>query len=82
MATQTINGDMKVWDVIQQHPETFEVFKRFGCPDMRSGIYALSAHIMKVRWAAKFHHIDVDLLLSDLNQAVARHEKEKTETVH
>ena len=23
MATQMINGDMKVWDVIQKYPETF-----------------------------------------------------------
>ncbi len=80
MATQMINGDMKVWDVIQKYPETFEVFERFGCPDMRKGFFAFSAHVMKVRWAAKVHHIDLDLLLSDLNQVADR--KEQPETLH
>ena len=81
MATQKIDADMRVWDVIQKYPETFSVFQRFGCPDMRKGLYALSAHVMKVRWAAKVHHIDLDLLLSDLNQVVSREEK-KTDTLH
>lgn len=70
MLRETITGDMRVWDVIQRYPETFEVLRRHGCPDMRHGIFALSAHIMKVRWAARAHHIELDQLLHDLNTAV------------
>jgi len=74
MATRTIDGDMKVWNVIQEHPETYDVFRKFGCPDMRKGIFALSAHVMKVRWAARAHHLDLDKLLAALNEAVAESE--------
>lgn len=70
MTTQTpINADMTVWQVIQQYPATYQVFRQHGCPDMRHGIYALSARFMKVRWAAKMHHINIDALLLDLNRA-------------
>lgn len=71
-ANGPISGDMRVAQVIRQHPETFEVFRRHGCPDMRRGIFALSARIMKVRWAAKAHKIPLDDLLRDLNAAVAQ----------
>jgi hypothetical protein len=76
MIPQIIDGDMRVWTVIQEHPETYDVFRNFGCPDMRKGIFALSAHIMKVSWAARVHHIELDRLLADLNQAVSEHHLE------
>ena len=72
---ETIDSDMRVWNVIEQHPETVEVFRGHGCPDMRKGIYALSAHVMKVKWAARMHHIPVDELLRDLNEAVQEKEQ-------
>ncbi len=72
MNEDLINGDMKVWDVIHQHPETIEVFQKYGCPDMRKGIFALSAHIMKINWAAKIHHIDSGKLLQELNRVVQK----------
>jgi hypothetical protein len=70
MAREYITGDMRVWEVIQRYPETYEVFRRHGCPDMRHGIFALSAHVMKVRWAARAHKIALDELLRDLNAEV------------
>jgi hypothetical protein len=70
MAHETITADMRVWEVIRKYPETFEVFRRHGCPDMRHGLFAVSAHIMKVRWAARAHHIELDQLLHELNAAV------------
>ncbi len=76
MLKPRITGEMRVWDVIRRHPETFEVFRRHGCPDMRQGIYALSARMMKVRWAARMHHIDPEALLQDLNAAAAAAETE------
>ncbi len=82
MTRQVINGDMKVWDVIQDYPETYQVFRRFGCPDMRQGIFAVSAHFMKVRWAARAHHIELDELLAGLNEAVAGRVRGASETRH
>jgi hypothetical protein len=70
MAREAITGDMRVWEVIHDYPETYEVFRSHGCPDMRHGIFALSARVMKVRWAARAHHIELDQLLHALNDAV------------
>lgn len=70
MTNERITGDMRVWEVIQRHPETFEVFRRHGCPDMRKGIFSLSARVMKVRWAARAHKIPLAELLRDLNAEV------------
>jgi hypothetical protein len=82
MARQVINGDMKVWDVIQQYPETYGVFREFGCPDMRKGMFAVSAHFMKVRWAARAHHIDLERLLNTLNEVVDTEGGEPSSTLH
>jgi len=65
-----ITSEMRVWEVINHYPQTFEVFRSHGCPDMRKGIFALSARVMKVKWAAKAHKIPLDDLLRDLNAAV------------
>lgn len=82
MTRQAINGDMKVWDVIQDYPEAYQVFRRFGCPDMRKGVFAVSAHFMKVRWAARAHHIELEELLAELNEAVAGRDRGEPETRH
>lgn len=67
-----VTGDMRVSKVIRQYPHTYDVFRQHGCPDMRSGIYALSAHVMKVRWAARMHKIPIEILLHDLNDAAKK----------
>lgn len=82
MKRQMINGDMKVWDVIQDHPETYGVFRQFGCPDIRTGMFAVSSHFMKLRAAAHAHHIDLDALLKSLNEAVAREEEGRSGRHH
>ena len=82
MTTQMVNGDMKVWDVLQQHPGTYSVFSRYGCPDMRTGVFAFSAHLMNLRWAARIQHIDLDRLLADLNLEIAQEEKLAAENLH
>ena len=37
MKRQIINAEMKVWDIIQDFPETYGVFRQFGYPDIRKG---------------------------------------------
>jgi len=80
MGQHDITPDMNVWNVIEDHPETIEVFKRHGCPDMSSGFFAMTAHVMKVKWAAKVHGIELESLLTDLNLAI--HPEEDEGTLH
>ncbi|NIO16921.1 MAG: DUF1858 domain-containing protein [Deltaproteobacteria bacterium] len=77
MKRSVITGEMKVWDVIQNYPQTYAVFRKHGCPDMRRGIFSISARFMKVRWAAQMHKISLEELLRDLN-AVATPDPERT----
>lgn len=70
MKRQLINGDMKVRDVIQDHPEAYGIFRQLGCPDIHKGMFAVSSHFMKLRTAAHVHHFDLDELLKSLNKAV------------
>lgn len=82
MPMQRINGEMKVWDVIQEFPETYGVFRQFGCPDIRKGTFAVSSHFMKVRLAARAHHIDLDQLLHDLNEVISSRSEGSGPTHH
>lgn len=65
---EQITGDMKVAEVIQRCPATFEVFLGRGCPDMRRGFFSLMARLMSVRSAARMHKLELGPLLEDLNK--------------
>jgi hypothetical protein len=67
---QKITAEMKVAEVVEQHPETVEVFLGKGCPDMRKGVVKFMAKVMSVKAAARVHRISLDRLLEDLNAAV------------
>ena len=68
--TAKITSDMRVAAVLRNWPQTYEVFRQNGCPDMRSGVFALTARVMKLAWAARVHRIPVEKLLRELNAAV------------
>ncbi|MGE4544486.1 MAG: DUF1858 domain-containing protein [Pedobacter sp.] len=82
MKRQLINGEMKVWDVIQDFPATYGVFRQFGYPDIRKGEFAVSSHFMKLRTAAHAHHIELDKLLEALNEAAETRDKGASGMVH
>jgi hypothetical protein len=67
-----ISGDLRVAQVLRQWPDTYEVFCRFGCPDMRRGFFAFMARVMPLRWAARVHKIPLDELLRELNERAQR----------
>ncbi len=67
-----ISGDLRVAHVLRQWPDTYEVFCRFGCPDMRRGFFAFMARVMRLRWAARVHKIPLDELLRELNERAQR----------
>lgn len=39
-----ITSAMKVSEILRRYPETLEVFRSHGCPDMRRGLFALRDH--------------------------------------
>lgn len=71
---KSIDPNQKVADLIEAHPQTFEVFSKHGCPDMRDGFFSFMARIMSIRNAARIHRIPIDKLIDDLeaclNEAV------------
>lgn len=82
MKRQIINGEMKVWDVIQDFPETYGVFRQFGYPDIRKGEFAVTSHFMKIRSAAHALHIDLDKLLEALNETAGPRDKGASGMLH
>ena len=71
MADQ-ITPATRVWSILKKWPATCDVFRSHGCPDMRSGIFAITARVMPVGWAARFHRVPIGKLLRELN-ACAEH---------
>lgn len=66
----TVDPNQKVADVLEQHPQTYQVFKKYGCPDMRDGFFSIMARIMSIRNAARIHRIELEDLLNDLRNAI------------
>jgi len=62
----TITKDMPIGDVVQNHPETIEVFLRHGLMCFGCAI----ARFENVEQGAAAHGINVDTLMKDLNAAV------------
>lgn len=71
MDEDPITADMRVWTIYRRYPQTLDVFFRFGCPDIRKGLFPLMMRFMKLKWAARAHRIPVENMVRDLN-AVAR----------
>lgn len=61
-----ITGEMKIEEIIHQHPETVEVFKEFGleCNICSVAAYEDLAH------GATVHKVDLTSLLAQLNGAI------------
>lgn len=63
---EAIQPNQKVAEIIEESPESYRVFKKYGCPDMRDGFFSLMARIMSIRNAARIHRIPLDELMEDL----------------
>lgn len=66
MEEQKITKHMKINEVIKKHPETLEVFERFGfhC------ISCLGASFESIEDGAVVHGIDIDELIEELNKVI------------
>ncbi|MBO6178930.1 MAG: DUF1858 domain-containing protein [Selenomonadaceae bacterium] len=62
-----ITKEMGILEVVQNHPETIEVFANsgMGC------IGCAAAHFENIEQGALAHGLDIDALIDNLNKAVA-----------
>lgn len=67
----SIDPKQKVAALLEQNPKTYQVFQKYGCPDMRDGFFSLMARIMSVRNAARIHRIPLDEMIEDLEAVIS-----------
>lgn len=67
-AQKTITGDMAIGEVVQTYPNTINVFFKHGLGCVGCAV----AHFENIQQGAMAHGIDVDALITDLNQAVSQ----------
>ena len=60
---EKITKDMGLLEIVQSHPETIEVFQRYGL----GCIGCAAARFENLEAGAKVHGIDVDKMVEDLN---------------
>lgn len=71
----TIDRNQKVAHLLEKHPQTYEIFHKYGCPDMRDGFFSYMARIMSIRNAARIHRIPLDKLVEDLEESIHQNAK-------
>lgn len=71
----TITKDMPIGDVVTRYPQTIEVFLRHGLMCVGCAV----ARFENIEQGAMAHGINVDLLMRDLNAAVAEEPEEQKE---
>lgn len=70
-----LDVNQKVADLLEQHPQTYNVFFKYGCPDMRNGFFSFMARIMSIRNAARIHRIPLDRLTAELEESMRQHKE-------
>lgn len=73
--SERITPETRVWPILKRWPSTYEVFRSHGCPDMRRGLFAITARFMPLRWAARVHHVPLEKLLTELNACAEREQR-------
>lgn len=63
----TITKDMSIVDVVQQYPQTVQVFRNYGM----GCLGCAAARFENIEQGAAAHGIDVAALIDDLNKAVS-----------
>ncbi len=64
--SKKITKEMGIIEVVQQYPQTLEVFQRYGL----GCIGCAAARFENLEAGAKVHGIDVDAFVEDLNSAI------------
>ena len=63
---EKITKEMSIIDVVQQHPETLEVFQKFGL----GCIGCAAARFENLEAGAKVHGIDPEVMVQELNNVI------------
>ncbi len=71
----SITPSQKVAELLDRHPQTYQIFRKHGCPDMRDGFFSLMARIMSIRNAARIHQIPLDELLEELEAVISENQQ-------
>ncbi len=66
MEEQMITADMAIGDVLNQHPNTIQVFIKHGLGCIGCAV----AQFENIRQGARAHGIDLGILMKDLNETV------------
>lgn len=61
-----ITKDMGIMEIVQNHPETVEVFQKFGM----GCIGCAAAHFENLEAGAKVHGIDIEAMVDAMNELV------------
>ena len=61
-----ITKEMGIMDIVQNYPETVEVFQKFGM----GCIGCAAAHFENLEAGAKVHGIDIDAMVNAMNEVV------------
>jgi len=61
-----ITKEMGIMDIVQNYPETVEVFQKFGM----GCIGCAAAHFENLEAGAKVHGIDIDAMVDAMNELV------------
>ncbi len=64
----TIEKNMSIIDVVQKYPQTAEVFRNFGM----GCLGCAAARFENIEQGASAHGIDIDALITSLNQEIAQ----------
>ncbi|CUH94026.1 hypothetical protein P22_0088 [Propionispora sp. 2/2-37] len=67
----TITKKMSIMEVVQNHPETVDIFRNYGM----GCLGCAAARFENIEQGAAAHGIDIDALVADLNKTVAHHTK-------
>lgn len=68
-----ITKDMPIGEVLQKHPETFEVFTKHGL----HCIGCAMSHFENIEQGASAHGIDIKKLVDDLNKKIEKKAKKQ-----
>ena len=66
MSEKKITKDMSIIDIVQQYPETLEIFAKHGL----GCIGCAAARFENIEAGAKVHGLDADSFVEELNEAV------------
>jgi len=63
-----INKNMSIEEVVKRHPETIQIFERYGlgCAGCQAALFE------NIEQGAEVHGIDLKSLIDDLNKAIKK----------